>query len=110
MAHSRYCDCLFYGCTSLESLPFCSELGERSPLGHSGDLQFFWDQLVDRTYRTNWTYLPHNQKAVSQNQSGSGLRFGFEVVVKPIQHSVVPELRILRFQNPVTFVRIDQQL
>lgn len=107
MAHSRYCDCLFYGCTSLESLPFCSELGERSPLGHSGDLQFFWNQFdpgpIGRT-------RPVVLKETNFTRSGLGLRFGFEVVVKPIQHSVVPELRVLGFQNPMTFVRIDQQL
>ena len=111
MAQSRYWDCLIYDCTSLESLPFCSELGERSPLGHSGDLQFFGDQvglLVCKTNRTYWTYWFRKDENIIR--PGSGLRFGFEVVVKPIQHRVIPKLRVLRLQNPMTFVWINQQL
>src|SRR5205085_1486996 len=38
---SRYRDCLFNRCTSLESLPFCSELGEGSIPRHGFDPNFF---------------------------------------------------------------------
>jgi hypothetical protein len=34
----------------------------------------------------------------------------FQVLIKPIDHSIVPKLRILWFEDPVTFVGVIEQL
>src|SRR5215213_3050425 len=37
-------------------------------------------------------------------------RGGMKILVEPVQHGVVPELGVLGFQDPVAFVREDQDL
>src|SRR5258708_9390196 len=43
-------------------------------------------------------------------RSSLRLTLRFQMGIKPTEHSVVPKLRVLRLQHPVTFVRINQEL